>query len=324
MSRKEILLTGFILLGVISFSGCDRQRDVKKVDLNRTEEIKDILEKPSKIKIGLVPEQDIRKMAARYEPLAEYLSKKLDKEIVLVYLDSYGEVCDKFIYKQLDAAFFGSFSYGLTHFKAWVEPIARPDYQGTSTYRGLIVVKEDSGIKNIIDMRGKRLALVHQATYAGYLYPLYYFNEHGIKDLEGYFSKIIFAGSQDKAIFALLKDEADVACPKDLVYHRIIKENPDLEKKLVVLSASGPVPSNALCVSKDLDPILKNRLKDALLNLHKEVEAIPILEALGADKFIETRDSDYQYLYDTINALGIDLNTYPYYERPDMGFDRTR
>jgi len=27
--------------------------------------------------------------------------------------------------------------------------------------------------------------------------------------------------------------------------------------------------------------------------------------------------------FDTINALGIDLNTYPYYERPDMGFDRT-
>ncbi|MDP2911667.1 MAG: phosphate/phosphite/phosphonate ABC transporter substrate-binding protein [Candidatus Omnitrophota bacterium] len=324
MSRKEILLACSILLVVISFASCNRQRDIKKVDLNRTEEIKDIIKEPSKIKIGLVPEQDIRKMAARYEPLAEYLSKKLDKEIVLVYLDSYGEVCDKFIYKQLDAAFFGSFSYALTHVKAGVEPIARPDYQGTSTYRGLIVVREDSNIKNIIDMKGKRLVLVHQATYAGYLYPLYYFKEHGIEDLEGYFSKIIFAGSHDKAIFALLKDEADVACPKDLVYRRIIKENPDLEKKLVVLSASGPVPSNALCVSKDLDPILKNKLKDALLNLHKEVEAVSVLESMGADKFIETKDSDYQHLYDTINALGIDLNTYPYYERPDMGFDRAR
>lgn len=324
MSRKEILLACFILLAVISFAGCNRQRDIKKVDLSRTEEIKDIIKEPSKIKIGLVPEEDIRKMAARYEPLAEYLSKKLDKEIVLVYLDSYGEVCDKFIYKQLDAAFFGSFSYALTHVKAGVEPIARPDYQGTSTYRGLIVVREDSNIKNIIDMRGKRLVLVHQATYAGYLYPLYYFKERGIKDLEGYFSKIIFAGSHDKAIFALLKGEADMACPKDLVYQRIIKENPDLEKKLVVLSASGPVPSNALCVSKDLDPILKNKLKDALLNLHREVEAIPVLESLGVDKFIETKDSDCQNLYDTINALDIDLNTYPYYERPDMGFDRTR
>jgi len=322
MLKKNILSIPFVLLAIFLFTSCEREADIKKVDLSRVEETKDTSQEYPEIKIGLVPEENIRKMAARYEPLAEYLSKKLDKKIVLVYLDNYGEVCDKFIYKQLDAAIFGSFSYALTHIKAGVEPIARPDYQGISTYRGLIVVREDSNIKNTTDMRGKRLALVHQATYAGYLYPLYYFKEHRIKDLKSYFSKIIFVESHDKAIFSVLRNETDVACPKDLIYQKIIKENPDLEKKLVVLSASDPVPSNALCVSKDLDPILKNKIKDALLNLDKEVQGKPVLESLDADRFVETKDQDYHYLYDTINALGIDLNTYPYYKRPDMGFDR--
>jgi len=160
----------FNLLAVFSSTGCDYEEKIKKVDLGKVEEIKDVAQRPSGIRIGLIPEQDIRKMAARYEPLAEYLSQRLNLKVILVYLDNYGEVCDKFIYKQLDAAFFGSFSYALTHVKAGVEPIARPDYQGTSTYRGLIVVKEGGNIKNIADMKGKRLALVHQATYAGYLY----------------------------------------------------------------------------------------------------------------------------------------------------------
>ncbi len=321
MTKDKLLLNFLILSVVFYFAGCDYKENAKKVDLNKIEEIKDIPQEPLKIKIGLIPEQDIRRMAARYEPLAEYLSKKLNLKVTLVYLDSYGEVCDKFIYKQLDAAFFGSFGYALTHVKAGVEPVARPDYQGTSTYRGLIVVKEDSNIKNIADMKGKRLALVHQATYAGYLYPLYYFKEHGIKNPEIYFSKIIFAESHDKAIFAILQNEADVAAPKDLVYQRIIKENPDLEKKLVILSASEPVPSNTLCVRKDLDPALKIKLKNALLDLENDKEAKPVLEALGAGKFVETSDKDYRYLYETIDALGIDLKTYPYYKRPDMGFD---
>lgn len=169
-------------------------------------------------------------------------------------------------------------------------------------------------------MKGKRLALVHQATYAGYLYPLYYFKEHKIDNLRNYFSKVIFAGSHDKAIYALLRDEIDVAAPKDLIYQRIIKENPDLEKKLVILSTSGSVPSNTLCVRRGLDPALKNKLKEILLNLNNEKDAAPVLEALGATKFIETKDTDYKNLYDTINALGIDLNAYPYYDRPDMGF----
>lgn len=324
MIRDKLSIGSFILLFGFLLVGCEGREDIKKVDLDKIEKKEDVFKEPLKIKIGLIPEQDIRKMAARYEPLAEYLSKKLNMKVVLVYLDNYAEVCDKFIYKQLDAAFFGSFSYALTHVKAGIEPIARPDYQGVSTYRGLIVVREDSNIKNVADMKGKRLSLVHQATYAGYLYPLYYFKERGINNLKAYFSKIEFAGSHDESIFVVLRGEADIATPKDLVYQRVIKENPDLEKKLVVLSTSEPVPSNALCVSKKLDPILKNKLKDALLNLNNDPEARPVLESLGgATRFIETRDEDYRHLYDIISALGIDLDTYPYYERPDMGFERT-
>jgi len=53
------------------FIGCTNREDIKKVDLNKVEEIKDTLQEPLRIKIGLIPEQDIRKMAARYGPLAE-------------------------------------------------------------------------------------------------------------------------------------------------------------------------------------------------------------------------------------------------------------
>lgn len=324
MIKDKLSAVLFILLAGSLFAGCEREQGVKKVDLNNIEEIKTAAREPLKIKIGLVPEQDIRKMAARYEPLAEYLSKKINVKVVLVYLDNYGEVCDKFIYKQLDAAFFGSFSYALTHVKAGVLPIARPDYQGSSTYRGLIIARQDSGIKNAADMKSRKLALVHQATYAGYLYPLSYFKEHGVNDLEAYFSNVIFKGSHDEAIFAVLRGEADIAAAKDLVYQRIIKENPDLEKRLAVLAASEPVPSNALCVSKELDPVLINKLRDILLNLNNDPEAAPALGSLGgATRFVETGDGDYRHLYDIINALDIDLNTYPYYKRPDMGFERT-
>jgi len=318
---KRLYILAFICISVFSFVGCDNHEDIKKVDLSQVEEMQE-LQEPIGIKIGLIPEQDIRKMASRYEPLAEYLGRKLGLKVTLIYLDNYGEVCDKFIYQQLDAAFFGSFSYALTHAKVGVQPIARPDYHGTSAYRGLIVVREDSHIKNVKDMKGKRLALVHRATYAGFLYPLLFFKEYGVGDLEKYFSKVMYVGSHDKSIFAILNGEADIATPKDLIYQRLIKENPDLEKKLVVLSASMPVPSNTLCVRKDLEPSLKKRLKDALLNLNNDEEAKSALESLGAVRFIETKDEDYCHLYEVIKALRVDLNTYPYYERPDMGFDR--
>lgn len=323
MLRKVILSSCLIFVMLFSFAGCGDREDMKRVDLNKTEEIKDAFQDAGKLKIGLIPEQDIRKMAERYEPLAKYLSKKLNLKVNLIYLNSYGEICDKFINKELDAAFFGSLGYVLTHAKAGVEPVARPDYGGISTYRGIVIVRSGEGITNAQDMKNKRLALVHRSTYAGYIYPLYYFKINGIRDFETYFSKVIFAGSHDKAISDVLRGEADIAIAKDLVYRRMANENPDLEKRLTVLSASEGVPSNALCVSREMDPAMEVKLKKILLDMANDEKALPVLKALGgASRFIATEDADYHALYVTIKALGIDLNTYPYYDRPDMGFDK--
>ncbi|MDP3789590.1 MAG: phosphate/phosphite/phosphonate ABC transporter substrate-binding protein, partial [Candidatus Omnitrophota bacterium] len=315
MIRNGILSGCFIFIMLFSFAGCGDKEDIKKIDLNKTEEIKDTFQDTDSLRIGLIPEQDIRKMAERYEPLAEYLSKKLNLKVNLIYMDSYGEICDKFINKELDAAFFGSLSYVLTHAKAGVEPVARPDYGGISTYRGLVIVRSGEGITNAQDMKNKRLALVHHATYAGYLYPLYYFKTNGIHDFETYFSKVMFAGSHDKAISDVLRGEADIAIAKDLVYQRMIKENPDLEKRLTVLAASEGVPSNTLCVGRELDPAMKTEVKKILVNMAGDETAKPALEALGgASGFVGTEDADYRPLYAVIRELGIDLNTYPYYD----------
>lgn len=323
MIKSRPLPIFLIFTALFFLAGCGDVEEVKKIDLNKTEEIKDNSRDSLKIRIGLIPEQHIRKMAARYDPLAKYLSGKMGMRVSLVYLDNYGEACGKFIDKQLDAAFFGSFSYALTRVKAGIEPVARPDYGGVSMYRGIVLVKADSGIRNAADMKNKRLALVHRATYAGYLYPLCYFKINGIGDFKTYFSKTLFAGSHDKAIAALLRDEADVAIVKDLVYRRMIKENPGLERELVVLASSEPVPSNALCVGKDMDPSIKARLKEALLALAGDGAARPVLESMGGSSgFVETKDGDYRAVYAAAKVLGIDLNTYPYYDRPDIGFDK--
>lgn len=325
-SKRMIMRKRFavflIFLQVLCFAGCGSREDVVKVDLGKVEEAKRAVKELRTLRIGFVPERDIRNMAAKFEPLVEYLGRKLNIKVTSSYFANYDEVCDRIMHGRLDLAYFGSFSYVLTHAKAQVEPIVRPDYKEGSSYKGLIIVKKGGNIKNVADMKGKRLALVHPATYAGYLYPLYYLKKHGVNKPEEYFSEVKFAGFQDKPIFALLRGEADVAACKDLAYQGIIKENPNLEKELEILSVSAPVPSNAICVSRDLDPALKGKVKDILLNLSVDKEAQQVLESLGANGFIETKDKDYRNLYEMIEEMGIDLNIYPYYERSNTSFDR--
>ncbi|RPI37375.1 MAG: hypothetical protein EHM54_03285, partial [Nitrospiraceae bacterium] len=130
-------------------------------------------EKPADSKvlvIGLIPEQNIFRQMERYKPVAEYIRKKAGYKIELVVLPRYGNIIDTFVSKNMDGAFFGSFTYTLAHAKLGVEVLARPEnLEGISSYHGLIFVRKDSGIRTAKDMKGKRFAFVDKATTAGYL-----------------------------------------------------------------------------------------------------------------------------------------------------------
>lgn len=271
--------------------------------------------KGEKFTIALIPEKNVFDQRKRYEYIADYLSRKLNLNVRTKILSNYGEICDAFLEGKADAGFFGSFSYVLTHTKAAVVPIARPVWpDGSSTYSGYMFVRKDSGIKTVEDMKGKRIALVHKATTAGYIFQLAYFKKHGIESIEKYFSKIYFTGSHDASAWAVYMGEADVGGGKNHIFNALSREYPDFKEQMTILSESFQVPSNGLVVRKDLDPALKKQLRDLLLNLNKTEEGKRVLEGFGAKRFIKTKDEDYAPLYRIVEKLGIDLKNYPYKE----------
>jgi len=263
--------------------------------------------------IGLIPERNIFKQIERYEPLAGYLSKKIGQNITLKILTRYGNIIDNFVSLNLDAAFFGSFTYALAHSKLGVEPIARPvNPDGSSTYYGLIFVRKDSGIKNIKDMQGKRFAFVDKATTAGYLLPLAYFKTHGVEDYKTFFKETYFAGTHQYAIYDVLNKKAEIGAAKNSMFYRLAAKDRRLLDELVFLARSPDVPENGLAVRKDIDNAIKLKLKQALINMHADPGGIDILKKFGAKKFIETSDDDYSGVYKFVREIGLDLSTYDY------------
>lgn len=262
---------------------------------------------------GVVPEQNIFHQMERYQPVADYLSKKIGMEVKVKILPEYGNVIDNFSSFSLDGAFFGSFAYALAHLKLGVEILARPEYlDGVSTYHGLIFSRRDSRIRAAKDMRGKRFVFVDKATTAGYLLPLAYFEKQGIKDYKTYFRETYFAGTHEYAIMDVLNKKADIGAAKNTVYERMAKDDDRIGKELIILEKSPDVPENGLAVRKDLDDPIKKRLKDALLNMHSDPDARSVLKNFGARRFIETTDKDYDPVYKYAKDVGLNLATYEY------------
>jgi phosphate transport system substrate-binding protein len=283
--------------------------------------------------IGVVPEQDLLKQESRYRPLADYLSDRLKTKlkIKLKHLSSYQDVVRGFISGKINAAFFGSMTYVLTNARVDTQILGRPEKDGVSEYRGFIFTRRDSGIRGARDLKNKSFSMV-RATAAADIFPRIYFKEHGILNMERYLGKIYWVDSHETSINMIAEGKVQAGAAKDYVYYRMIKKNPKLKKDLIILARSAPVPRNALIVYKyihnvcydchhkkfastdevaDIRTGIELGLKDALLELDKTPAGKEVLAKLGADRFIETTDADYQNLYDMFAKLGVDPKAYP-------------
>jgi phosphonate transport system substrate-binding protein len=300
---RRISLIVFCALAVL-INACDRKHEASDVQTPLGQH---------ELLIGLIPEQNVFRQRERYMALRKYLSDKLGISINFTSLSRYGNIIERFTSEKMDGAFFGSFTYALAHSQLGVEPIARPvNLDGTSTYQGYLFVRKDSGIRSVSQMKGKRFVFVERATTAGYVFPLAYFRENGIKDPHAYLGETFFAGSHDAAIQAVLNKEAEIGAAKNTMYDQLATENPRIQNELVILATSGAVPQNCLAVRKDLDPELKKRLKQALIAMDKDKDGIEALRRFGARGFIDTNNRDYDYLYRLSSEVGIDLKTYRY------------
>lgn len=293
----------FLLSCAVSALGCRDQEEV--VPGNAPPQ-------PS-LRIGLIPEQNLFAQKTRYRPIADYLAKKIERKVELKVFSRYGNIIDNFVSDQLDGAFFGSFTGAVAYKKLHIDALARPEYaDGTSTYRGLLLVRRDSEIRQVEQMKGKRFAFVAKATTAGWLLPLHYFKKWGVDDHHSWLAETYFTGSHEGVIYDVLERNADIGAAKSTVFNRLALQDPRISSELVVLTRSPAVPTNALCVRHGLDESLKRKLRDTLVLMDRDEEGKKILKEFGAVRFIATTMEDYTVVYRFAEEIGLDLETYDY------------
>lgn len=263
--------------------------------------------------IGLIPEENIFRQIQRHRPLAEYLSGKLDINARFTILSKYGDIVDRFVSRNMDGAFFGIFTSLLAQEKLGVEPLVRPvNPDGSTTARGYLIVRKDSGIRTVKDLRNKRAVFVDKATATGYLFAVALLRENGVRDLDGYFSEYYFTGSHDTAVYAVLDGRADVGTVKSRILEKLIAKDPLIKDEILVIASSIDLPDITLCVRKDIPQELKQSLKDTLLTMHQDPQGVEVLKKLGALRFVEAHREDFDVVAELARKAGIDIKEYSY------------
>lgn len=299
--RSIIILFSLSLLVMSFLPGCSEKKDSADILQNKKSETTE------SFVIALLPQRNVFLQKKRYKALADYLSKATGMNVKTKLLDDYNAIYNEMLRDKIDAAFFGSLSYVVTNSMIPLDPIARPYMKnGISTYRGVIFTSKNSDItSDVRTWKDKRIALVSKSTTGGYIFPRWYLEKGGVKNFEGYFGKVIYSGTHNAAITAVLENDADIGCTADIIFNEMAEKDPLIRERLAVIASSTPVPYNTLGIRESADDGLKKMLKEVLLNMHKTPEGREALSMLGATHYVDTKKSEYSPIVEMLNTLGL-------------------
>jgi len=251
-------------------------------------------EQPEELLIGIEPEHNIFDQMERYRFLTGYLSDQLGITVRLTIMSRYGEVIKRFKNLKLDGAFLTSYTAYMGIKELHLEPIANPvNLNGESTSQGYIFVRKDSNIHSINDMAGTSIVFVDPATFEGYLFPLAFFQQHGIRDIHTFFHRLYFSGSHVSAIFAVLDGRADIGAAKNTVYNNLVRNDPSIQQELEIIAISPKVPEITLCIKNEIAQDLREKLASILLNMDKTDKGKKVLRQFAALRFVRSNKESF-------------------------------
>jgi phosphonate transport system substrate-binding protein len=162
---------------------------------------------------AVVPAENASGVTDRWTPFVEYLSKELGVKVTLRIANDYAAVIEGQRAGNIHIASYGSASFArarLTGVKtdAFANDI---NADGSTGYYSVFFVKANSPYQKVEDLKGKNLGLVDPNSTSGNNVPRFELNKMGIASAEGYFGKVVFAGSHENAVLALSQGTVDVA-----------------------------------------------------------------------------------------------------------------
>ncbi len=231
---------------------------------------------PEKIIFSFQKQKNPMELKKTSEDVAKELSTTLKKQVDVVVPSSYGTTAQGLISGTVHVAYMDSLPFILASREADLEIIAVEKRQGKTDYDSLILVRKDSPIKNLNDLKGKRIAFSSQTSTSGFLFPFYRLlkdkNIRASSDLNSYFSQIVYAGGYDKALAALAAGQVDAAAMSDYAFEGAKADlygTQAQRDQLRVLTRTPGVPTHLVAISKRLSPELRSQIQQSLFGLIK-------------------------------------------------------
>jgi phosphonate transport system substrate-binding protein len=260
-----------------------------------------------RLHLVLTPSQKPTDLLAAGEDFGKALAQLTGIPFRVTVASDYAAVIEALRNRTADLAFVHPAGYVLANREAKAMIVARNLWHGKATFTSRIYVRKEAGLKSVEDLRGKTIAFVDPASSSGYIYPMLLLMQRGLvkgRDPKTFFREVVFSGSHDASMQALLNGHVDAIASFDMAREQYLKD-PAQREKLTWVAETPPIPEAGIASREGLDPAVVNRVRAALIQMKGPAYAALLKRVYDIDGFEAAQDKDYDPVRQAVDLLNL-------------------
>lgn len=297
--RMTLSFLSLAALAILNLSSCT----IKKAELGTAE---------NPVKLFFVPSVDAKVIDANSKIMKEWLEAHTPYKFEIHIPQSYIAVVEAFGSKRADVAALNPFGYYLANKKYGAEARLIVERYGSAYYRSQIIAKKGL-FKDISDLNGKKFAFVDPASMSGYILPLKFLRDSGVK-----LGETVFAMKHDNVVSMIYQGQVDAGAtfysPKDEKdgiqdARRLVKaQYPDVEDKVEILKLTVEIPNDPITFRKELSEEMKAKISEAFVEMVKTDEGREVFKNIyGVTGVKIASDKDFDMVRTMVSEAKIDV-----------------
>ncbi len=288
---RRALIVATLSAGVLGLSGCGDSKSTQTAAGGA----------PKELVFSILSAENQASMGPLWQPLLDDMSSQIGVKVKPFFATNYTSLIEAMRFQQVQLGWFSALPALEAIERANGQVLGRVvDAGGDATYKSVLIVKKGSGVtldKVLACDRTLDFGIGDTQSTSGTLAPMaYLFTPRGIDPARCF--KTVRSASHQANEFAVVNDLVDVATNNSVGLIFFARQNPKAAETVETIWSSPPLPESSIVVRSDLDPALKEKIRQFFLTYGTGADAVAekqreVLKGLAYGGF---RPADNSYL----------------------------
>jgi len=242
------------------------------------------------LRLGVFPRYSQEKTEEFFQPIAQYLSQQIHRQVILDVTKDFDDFWHALHNKRYDIVHYNQYHYVKSQKELGYQLIAKNQESGSNTIAAAVIVRKDSGINRVIDLKGKRVVFGGgPMAMQSYIIAAYLLKNHGLNEWE---YRQEFAKRPAYAVYETYFGQAAAGGVGDQVYHLPSMEKID-KGKLKILIEGPQLAQLPWAVNGNMSNELKHAIQTSLVGMNQTTRGKAILQKTNMTGFSLAYDEQY-------------------------------